>query len=104
MTRVVNLRTTNVFDVYIGRKPGQPHHYGNPFVVGDDGDRDEVTDMFEAWLIGGYPDVEPERRSWVLNNMHRLKDKILGCYCKPAKCHGDVYVKYLDSATPQGLI
>ncbi len=29
-----------------------------------------------------------------------LQGKVLGCWCKPAKCHGDVLARYADSAEP----
>ena len=29
----------------------------------------------------------------------KLKDKILGCSCKPLACHGDIIKAYLDSDT-----
>jgi hypothetical protein len=30
-------------------------------------------------------------------DLHELKDKRLGCYCKPLACHGDVYVELLNA-------
>lgn len=36
------------FDVYIGR----PGPYGNPFTIGRDGNRKEVIDKYEEWLLG----------------------------------------------------
>jgi Domain of unknown function (DUF4326) len=32
----------------------------------------------------------------LLNQLHELKDKTLGCWCKPEKCHGDVLVELAD--------
>lgn len=97
MTRVVNVKHEN-YDILIGRIRGQLFHYGNPFYIGRDGDRPEVIDKFRRWLNGDpeFADVEPERRGWILRNLHLLKDKILGCFCKPEDCHGDVYVELLD--------
>jgi len=34
------------FDVYIGR----PSRFGNPFVVGRDGTRDECIALYRQWL------------------------------------------------------
>ena len=28
--------------------------------------------------------------SGLLDQIHELKDKILGCWCKPLPCHGDI--------------
>ncbi len=58
--------------VYIGR--GSP--WGNPFVIGKDGDRDEVCDRFEREVLPTL-DLEP------------LRGRDLICWCKPARCHGD---------------
>lgn len=58
--------------VYIGR--GSP--WGNPFVIGKDGDRDQVCDRFEREILPTL-DLEP------------LRGRDLVCYCKPQRCHGD---------------
>lgn len=77
--RVYNLRYGHVpaNTVYIGR--GTP--YGNVFVIGKDGDRDEVCDKFERM-------VEKNRklkRKFIIE----LSGKNLLCHCKPLRCHGD---------------
>lgn len=35
-------------DIYIGR----PSKWGNPFIIGRDGTREEVVAKYEAWLTG----------------------------------------------------
>ena len=93
---VVNIRSEEC-EVYIGRKKGEPNHFGNPFQIGKDGSRQEVIRKFREWINGiAYQNVEPERRQWILQNLHLLEGKKLGCYCKPQSCHGDVYVEILD--------
>lgn len=95
-TTVVNIRSEEC-EVYIGRKRGTQYHFGNPFQIGKDGSRQEVIRKFREWINGvAYEDVEPERRQWILQNLHLLEGKKLGCYCKPQSCHGDVYVEILD--------
>lgn len=70
----------NKYDVYIGR----PSIYGNPFVIGKDGDRDEVILKYKEWIF------QPEQ-SWLRDKIRKeLCGKILGCYCAPYKCHGDI--------------
>jgi hypothetical protein len=32
----------------------------------------------------------------LLSQLHELKDKTLGCWCKPDKCHGDVLIELID--------
>ncbi len=71
---VVN-RYKSKFDVYIGRGS----KWGNPFILGKDGDRDEVCDKYEEWFW----------KQDICNDISELKGKILGCFCKPKRCHGD---------------
>lgn len=86
MTRVVNLRKES-YDVYIGR--GSP--FGNPFKIGRDGSRDTVIVKYRDYFYDRI-NKDEEFRKLVLE----LKDKVLGCYCKPHNCHGDIIVEYLD--------
>ena len=86
------------YDVYIGRDHNNPdQHWGNPFVIPIHGDRDVVISQFEKWIKGELcEDLEPKRREWILDNIHNLKGKILGCWCAPKACHGDILAKMAD--------
>ena len=81
MTKVVN-KYKHVYDVYIGRGS----KWGNPFVIGKDGTREEVINKYEEYLLNS---------TELLNSLHELKGKTLGCFCKPKACHGDILVKYI---------
>lgn len=70
----------NQYDVYIGR----PSKWGNPFVIGKDGNRDDVVRKYEEWIKG-----QPE----LLADLFSLKGKVLACWCSPAACHGDVLAR-----------
>jgi hypothetical protein len=70
------------YDVYIGRSS----KWGNPFVIGKDGTRDEVIQKYDVWL-----DTQPE----LLAALPELQDKILGCWCAPKSCHGHILVARL---------
>jgi hypothetical protein len=72
------------FDVYIGR----PGPYGNPFRIGRDGTREEVIAKYKALLE---TDTELQKA------VRLLKGKVLGCWCKPLPCHGDVIVEWLEN-------
>lgn len=90
VTRVVNKKLTNDFDVYIGR--GSP--WGNPFAIahgGEGPDRQEVIDQYRAHFTERLAN-EPGFKKAVLG----LKGLRLACFCKPEACHGDVIVEYLD--------
>lgn len=90
MTRVVNLRKES-FDVYIGRKNtwfGLPESiWHNPFCIGKDGTREEVIRKYRERLF---------QCPTLLAKVGELKGKVLGCYCKPQPCHGDVLAELAD--------
>ena len=91
MTRVVNLRR-EPYDVYIGRAgKGRDGYFGNPFRLGSQTSRESVMADFRLYFFGRLLD-DPEFRARV----GALKGKVLGCFCKPAACHGDVIVEWLE--------
>lgn len=79
------------YDVYIGRPArglkGSKFH--NPFVIGQDGDRAEVIRKYIEWL---------SRNSELLDAARaELRGKILGCWCAPNWCHGDILAALANS-------
>jgi hypothetical protein len=80
---VVNVRTDE-YDVLIGR----PSKWGNPFVIGRDGDREAVIRKYRAW-INGRPDLVSAAKA-------ELRGRRLGCFCSPLPCHGDVLAEIAD--------
>jgi hypothetical protein len=81
-TRVVHCRR-EPYDVLIDRSTP----LGNPFVIGRDGDRDQVIAAYGRYLAGR-PDL--------LAMIPALRGKRLGCWCKPAACHGDTLARLAD--------
>ena len=71
----------DAYDVYIGR----PGPFGNPFTIGSDGTREEVVEKYAEWIL-----TQPELLAKI---EVELKDKVLGCWCSPALCHGDILVE-----------
>jgi ribosomal protein S27AE len=70
------------FDVRIDRAS----KWGNPFVMDKpgrpaDGDRAEVIRKYRDWVVG-----RPE----LMTALPELRGKVLGCWCSPLPCHGDV--------------
>ena len=78
------------FDVYIGRGS----RWGNPYshkvgtlaehVVGS---RTEAIQKFEEYLLSNEE---------LMASLPELKGKILGCFCKPKSCHGDILLRYAN--------
>jgi hypothetical protein len=83
VTTVVN-KYKDFWDVYIGRGS----KWGNPFVIGKDGDREEVIEKYKTWI---------QTQPHLMASLHELKDKKLGCFCRPwHHCHGDVLVELVE--------
>ena len=80
--------------VYIGRTPriGKSTFWGNPYIIGKDGTREEVLAKFR-----NKPHLTLSSFFFRRFVKHDLKDKILICHCKPEDCHGDIYVEWADS-------
>jgi hypothetical protein len=85
-TRVVNIRK-EPYDVYIGRGS----FWGNPFIIGIDGNRAEVIEQYKEYIYTMW-DTETLTDEEIL----KLKGKRLGCFCKPAHCHGDILVQLVE--------
>lgn len=92
MTTVVN-KNKEKFDVYIGRGS----KWGNPFTHIKDREtkaefvvntRDEALKKYREWILN-----KPE----LLNSLHELTGKRLGCFCKPKSCHGDILVELINA-------
>lgn len=76
------------FDVYIGR----PSMWGNPFsnkngtlATFQVATVEEAVAAYEAWI-----ETQPDL---IAAAKRELKGKILGCWCKPGPCHGDVLLR-----------
>jgi len=82
-TTVVDCRR-ETYDVYIGR----PGKWGNPFIIGRDGDRAAVICMYRHWIV---------QQPHLLAALHELHGKRLGCWCHPQPCHGDVLAELADA-------
>lgn len=61
--------------------------WGNPFVIGRDGDRAEVVALYRRWLWQAIQ-ADPG----MADAVRQLHGRDLCCCCAPAACHGDVLV------------
>lgn len=91
MTNLVHCNK-DTYDVYIGR----PSKWGNPYTHLKDNHtlaefvvstREEAIAKYREYILG-----KPE----LLNDLHELEGKTLGCWCKPDSCHGDVLLELLS--------
>lgn len=91
-TRIVN-RHVESYDVYIGRGT----KWGNPFHIDESkGETREI--VIEKYY---YYMVECVRTGKITyKDFLSIKDKKLGCSCKPNACHGDVLISFLDRLFP----
>jgi hypothetical protein len=81
------------YDVYIGR---EMRRYGlkeskwkNPYKIGRDGTRDEVIAKYEHRV---------RSRPELVAALPELRGKVLGCWCAPEPCHGDVLLELVQRA------
>lgn len=59
--------------------------FGNPFIIGVDGDRNTVVDKYRAWL---WELIKSDKD--FANLVRNLNGRDLCCCCAPKPCHGDV--------------
>jgi hypothetical protein len=91
MTRVVHCKKES-YDVYIGR----PSKFGNPYshLPGTLAEfrvatRTEAIAMYEIWI---------KDQVNLLAALPELKGKVLGCWCAPLPCHGDVLARLAETS------
>lgn len=80
------------YDVYIGR----PSIFGNPFSVmeyGRKGAIEKYRQYFHQRILEDQGFKE---------EVLKLKGKILGCFCAPRPCHGDIIIEYLKKENQNG--
>ena len=75
----VNLKT-EAYDIRIDRRT----RWGNPFLIGRHGTREEVIARHRAWL---WSEIRSGRI--LISDLAALHNKRLGCHCAPLGCHGD---------------
>lgn len=86
------------YDVYIGR----PSKWGNPFshLSGTMAKykvdtREEAVQAYKEWVV---------QRVDLLDDLHELQGKVLGCWCSPRACHGDVLIELLTSLQEKVIV
>ena len=89
-TSVVNLNK-EPYDVYIGRGS----KWGNPYTTIKNKETlaSEIVETSEE-AISKYKDYVLSNPD-LYNSLDELEGKVLGCFCKPKPCHGDVLLELL---------
>jgi len=78
------------YDIYIGRgeKWENPFsHDKGTFAKRKVESREEAIERFKEYILGNQR---------LMSDLHELEGKILGCWCSPKKCHGDVLVELVS--------
>jgi hypothetical protein len=80
----------DTYDVYIGR----PSQWGNQFTYKENtiakfkvDTREESISKYEEWLLN-----QPELIKLAKKELY---GKVLGCFCRPNSCHGDILIKVI---------
>lgn len=69
--------------VYIGR----PSKWGNPYKIGRDGSREEVLEKYREYVLNN---------EYLMGCLDELRGQVLGCWCKPNACHGDILIEIME--------
>lgn len=92
LTKVINIHHKVPYDIYIGR--GRGSIWGNPFSHMENtkaefkvNTRDEAVDAYLPWILD-----QPQ----LLELLYTLKNKVLGCFCSPKRCHGDMLISLVN--------
>ena len=78
------------YDVYIGR----PSKWGNPY--------SHKQGTLAEFRVNSVEEAVEKYKEYLQSNdellisLHELKGKVLGCWCKPGLCHGDVLVDVVN--------
>jgi hypothetical protein len=89
-TRIVNLNK-EPYDIYIGRGS----KWGCPYTIIKDrptlakeivDSKEEALSKYKEYVLNS-----PE----LMENLDELDGKVLGCFCKPEPCHGDVLLELI---------
>lgn len=115
---VINVKVTNIRpkynnlkewvkdpnNVYIGRAgivfidnerfPKEASIFANPYKIDKDGNRDEVITKYKKYILNKISSDDTFAKE-----LSSIKGKVLGCWCKPEKCHGDVLLELVNQFT-----
>jgi len=70
-----------------------PRRWGNPSPLKSRHPRDVVECLLAH--------ARHVKASGLLEHIHELRGEVLGCVCKPARCHGDTLARLADAPCPE---
>jgi len=77
--------------------------FGNPFIVGRDGTREECVRLHKLLLAGlvalttkATPAEQQAHRNAVINNAQTMRGKNLACWCHGSPCHADTLLEVFN--------
>ena len=85
--RVLNKHAVGGTSAPGARYIGRGSEYGNKFVIGRDGTRDDVCDAHDLDLAD-----EIQRKGPKARDVDALRGLDVICFCAPQRCHGDTLV------------
>lgn len=102
MIKVVNVDKTRQDYVYVGgaypEKKLPASMLANPFPVYEEGDREKAMQEYHTYLSKEIKAKGPIYRYMLSLQLRAIQgDLVLGCRCKPKKCHGDVIKHILEN-------
>ncbi len=91
MTSLINVKrdkyTIDDNFLYIGRANKwlgfEESIWHNPFPMKNEGQRKEVLRNYLEYIV----------KSPLMVDLYQLDNKVLGCYCSPRDCHGNILLK-----------
>jgi hypothetical protein len=92
MVEVVNLSTCKDWGKPGDIKADRTTKWGNPFLIGKDGDRETVCNKYEKY-------IEEQLQSGNLNIRELKRAHRLGCWCVPKKCHCHTLKTLIEKTT-----
>lgn len=84
---------------------GRPGDLGNPYVMKDESERDEVCDMYHDYfyMLSQGSDRFQEILDGLVKTYHQQGYLRLGCFCKPKRCHVETIAEYLRQRLQEQL-
>ena len=95
------IKVVNVYKVKSNIYCGRGSALGNPFVMHNEAQRNEVCDKYEEYFNNKVKVLKDEKMLNELRIIYKeaIKGDVnLGCYCAPKRCHCDTIKSFIENA------